>query len=83
MIIAVTEKGRKTMTITQYEKATVLLQKINKLEDFIKLAEKHNGFFIRPYNTDISYALDEENKALIMVPLRSLLGEWKQELERL
>ena len=44
------------MTITQYEKATVILEKINELNSFIEVAEKHDGFFIRPFNTDNLYS---------------------------
>ncbi len=73
------------MTITQYEKATVILEKINELNSFIEVAEKHDGFFIQPYNTaDIcKYSIGKENKAIIMEPLRALLEKWKTELERL
>lgn len=73
------------MTITQYEKATVILEKINELNNFIEVAEKHDGFIIRPFNTDnlFTYSIGKENKAIIMEPLRTLLNEWKTELERL
>lgn len=73
------------MTITQYEKATVILEKINELNSFIETAEKHSGFFIRPHNTGslCEYSIGKENKEIIMEPLRALLEEWRTELERL
>ena len=65
------------MTITQYEKATVILEKIKKLNSFIEEAEQHNGFFIRPYNTErtCEYPINKENKDIIMKPLRDLRSE--------